>query len=189
MTGRFRDQYELGPIKGAAGFDGQTIWSQDESGQSRVEEGGESREAGANDAYRRSLAYFFPERWEAHVEYAGLREEGDRRFHVVRLTPKGGRPFDLWIDASTFLIDRTVEKAAIETRTVFFRDYREVEGVQVPFGARSTTAKRSTTRSRRSRRSNTTRRSTPRASPCPPRRRPTSPSQAAGPRRPSPSSC
>ena len=138
LRGRYVDRFSLGPASGAQGFDGTTVWSQDSARQVRKEEGGEGREAAANDAYRRSLAYWYPERWEARMEDAGESQEGERRFHVVRITPKGGRPFDLWIDEATYLIDRTVEKAAIETRTTFLSDYREVNGVRLPHSGRST---------------------------------------------------
>ena len=138
LTGRSFNHYKLGPMTGAGGFDGKTVWSQDSSKQVRIEEGGEAREAAANDAYRSALGYFYPERWAARLEYQGEKTEDGRTFLVVRATPEGGRPFDMWIDAKTSLIDRTVEKASIETRTVFFSDYREVEGVRVPFAQRST---------------------------------------------------
>jgi hypothetical protein len=138
LTGRSVTRYELGPVTGANGFDGKTVWSQDSSKQVRLEEGGESREAAANDAYRSALGYFYPERWPAKLEYQGEKTEDGRSFLVVRATPKGGRPYDIWIDAKTSLIDHTVEKAAIETRTVFYSDYREVQGVRVPFSQRST---------------------------------------------------
>jgi len=65
------------------------------------------------------MGYFYPERWPAQLESLGEKSEGGRRFLVVRATPKGGRPYDIWIDAGTHLIDHTVEKAAIETRTVY----------------------------------------------------------------------
>jgi Aspartyl protease/PDZ domain len=138
LTGRSVSHYQLGPMTGAGGFDGKTVWSQDASKQVRIEEGGEAREAAANDAYRSALGYFYPERWPARLEYGGEKAEDGRTFLVVRATPKGGRPFDIWIDAATHLIDHTVEKASIETRTVFYSDYREVQGVRLPFSQRST---------------------------------------------------
>jgi Aspartyl protease/PDZ domain len=138
LTGRSVTHYELGPVTGANGFDGKTVWSQDPSKQVRIEEGGEAREAAADDAYRSALGYFYPERWPADLAYQGEKTENGKTFLVVRATPKGGRPYDMWIDAKTNLIDHTVEKAAIETRTVFYSDYREVQGVRVPFSQRST---------------------------------------------------
>ena len=135
---RFVDHFELGPMKGAQGFDGTTVWSQDSSGQVRTEEGEDERLGTVNDAYRRALAFWYPERWPAQIEGVGERDDGGRRFHVIRITPRGGRPFELWIDAATFLPDRTVEEAAIETRTTFFSDYRAVGDLKIAHAARST---------------------------------------------------
>ncbi len=137
-TGRHALHYALGPIRGAQGFDGKTAWSQDASGQSRAEQSEDAQRAAANEAYRTALAFWYPERWGAGVDSLGRREEGDRAFDVVRITPNGGRPFELWIDAGSGLFDRVVEAGALEVRTTFFSDFREVDGVKVPFGSRST---------------------------------------------------
>lgn len=138
LKGRFADTYQLGPVSGGDGFDGTTVWSQDTSKQVRREEGGEARLAAVNDAYRRVMGYWFPERWMASIEYTGAKDEGGRSFHVLRITPAGGRPYDLWVDAATSLFDHTVEQASLETRTVYFSDYRPIQGVLVPFRSRST---------------------------------------------------
>ena len=138
LKGRFVDSVVLGPVTQVQGFDGHVIWTQDTSKQVRKEEGGEERMATANEAYRRSLSYWYKDRRPGAVESAGTKEEGGRRFEIVRITPADGRPFDLWIDAATFQPDRVVEKMAIETRTTFMSDYREVQGVKVPFAIRST---------------------------------------------------
>ncbi len=135
--GRFVDRFQIGPLSGAGGFDGAVAWSQDASGQARAEEGGDARIGAINDAYRRAYGFWYPERWPAEVQFEGERREGDRRFLVLRITPRGGRPFDLYIDAETMLIDRTVEKTALETRTTFFSDYRTLDGVKVAFASRS----------------------------------------------------
>jgi hypothetical protein len=137
-TGRAVSTYALGPMSGANGFDGTTVWSQDSSKQVRIEEGGEAREAAANDAYRSAMGYFFPERWPADLAFSGEKTEGARRFLVVRATPKGGRPYDIWIEADGNRIDHIVEKASIETRTTYYSDFHEVDGVRVPFSQRST---------------------------------------------------
>jgi hypothetical protein len=138
LTGRNLNRYELGPSTGAQGFDGRVVWSQDTSKQVREEGAADAREAAINQAYRRSLSYWFPERWPATVESSGEKTEGDKRYFVLRITPKGGRPFDLWVDAASSLFDRTVEKGAIETRTSYFSDFRKVDGVTIPFATRST---------------------------------------------------
>jgi len=137
-TGRIYGSFALGPVTGAQGFDGKVLWAQDSSKQVRVDDSEDARLGALNEAYRRTMAYWYPSRGEAAIESLGPRVEGGRRFEVLRITPKGVRPFDLWIDASTFLIDRVVEKSALETRTTFLSDYRSVAGVKLPFVSRST---------------------------------------------------
>jgi len=137
-AGRYVSRVELGPAHEAEGFDGSQPWLQDDSGQVRADEGGDAREGAADEAYRTAMAYWYPERWPAAIEAVDDRREGDRRFHVVRITPKGGRPFEIWVDAATSLVDRTVERTAIETRTTLFSDYREVRGLKLPFAIRQT---------------------------------------------------
>jgi hypothetical protein len=137
-TGWYVEKYQLGPTSGADGFDGKLVWSQDASGEPRVEGAENARQAAADEAYRNAMAYWFPERWPAQIECPGQKQEQGKTFDVLRITPQGGRPFDLWIDATTYLFDHTVEKADIETRTTYFSDYRTVQGVKVPFALRST---------------------------------------------------
>lgn len=138
ISGRGVSRYSIGPYGGAGGFDGEAHWSQDSSGQVRREEGGDEILGGANEAYRRCLGYWYPERWPAETTYVGNKKDGDRQFDVVAITPEGGRPFEIWVDAGTGLIDRMVEQAAVETRTTYLSDYRDVDGVKLPFKARGT---------------------------------------------------
>ncbi len=137
-TGHHALRYSLGPLKGAQGFDGTTAWTQDASGQARAEESEDARREAADEAYRTALAFWYPRRWPGQVESLGRREDGPRRFDVLRITPRGGRPFELWIDAASGLFDRVVETGAVDRRTAFFSDFREVDGVKVPFATRST---------------------------------------------------
>jgi hypothetical protein len=137
--GRWARQLRLGPARFGAGFDGERVWSHDDSGHVRPEEGADAREGAANDAYRAALGYWFPERWPATIEDAGERREGERAFSVVRVTPRGGRPYELWVDAATGRFDRWTERDATRLRTVHLSDYRQVGGVWLPHAVRSTT--------------------------------------------------
>lgn len=137
-TGAYVETYDLGSFKGASGFDGTTVWEQDSSGQVAIQGADDPRQAAINEAYRRSHAFWYADRAPATIEYAGESPDGQRRLHVVRITPKGGRAFDLWIDAKTLFIDRIAERDARELRTTFFSDYRGVEGKQIPFASRQT---------------------------------------------------
>jgi hypothetical protein len=138
LTGRYMGSFSLGAFSGAQGFDGKIAWVRDTPGQVRVSDSGDAREGSLNEAYRRTMAWWYPERWPAEISLAGSRTEGDRSFHVLRLHPKGGRPFEMWIDAKTSLIDRVVEQTSRETRTGFLSDYRDVNGLKIPFSTRNT---------------------------------------------------
>ncbi len=131
-SGRFYTTYTLGPLSGAEGFDGKQGWYQDQDGSVNVSTSRDVLESSANEAYRIARAYWYPERWPAEVRYDGEQQRGERRFHVVHLHPQGGRPFQMWIDAGTWLIDHTVEQTAMEPRTTFFSDYRNVSGIALP---------------------------------------------------------
>ncbi|HSS47726.1 MAG TPA: aspartyl protease family protein [Thermoanaerobaculia bacterium] len=138
LTGRFLDTYTLGPVSGAEGYDGKTSWSQDTSGQTLANDGGDAREGTADEAYRRSRSYWYPGRRSGTVQDAGERTDGGRSFHVLTFQPAGGRPFEMWIDATTFRVDRIVEKTARDTRTTFFSDYRKVNGLEFAFAEHTT---------------------------------------------------
>jgi Aspartyl protease/PDZ domain len=137
-SGAFVDTFELGAFKGASGFDGTTAWEKDTSGQIVIQSGDGQRQSAINEAYRRSHSFWYADRMQAAVTYAGETPDGKRKLHVIKITPKGGRPFDLWIDAKTFLIDRITERNSQELRTTFLTDYRIVSGKLLPFASRQT---------------------------------------------------
>lgn len=135
-TGAAVSHYQLGPMKGANGFDGKTAWTQDNSGQVAVQGADDARQGAANDAYRTMRAYWYPDRAAAEISYAGAKSDGGANYDIVRITPKGGRPFDMWIDARTHLVGRVVEKTAIDLQTTYLSDYRSVAGKMLPFAIR-----------------------------------------------------
>lgn len=138
-TGRYIQEYSLGPVQGADGFDGTAAWSRDRSGQVTIQDGGEARERGIGERYQRTLSYWYPDRRPGRIEPAEERTEDGRTFHVVRIQPEGGRAFEMWIDAGTWLVDRTVSSTPRETTTTFYSDYRAVgPGLKLPFRQRST---------------------------------------------------
>ena len=136
-TGRSSLVYSIGPVTGAAGFDGSVAWSQDTSGQSRVETADAARELAVNAAYRDRLAFWYPERMPARIAYKERASADGADFDVIRITPEGGRPFELWINTQTKLIERLVEREAQETRTETYMDVRDLVGVKIPFRVRA----------------------------------------------------
>lgn len=138
ITGASVGSADLGATRGANGFDGKDVWSQDATGESRIEGGTAARESAVNGAYMSCRAYWYPQRWPAEIRDMGERQEGVRRFRVLGIHPRGGRPFELWVDSHSGMFDRTVEVQGAEIQTVYFSDYRKVGEVKLPFTTRST---------------------------------------------------
>ena len=136
-TGRSSLVYSIGPVTGAAGFDGKVAWSQDASGQSQVETVDAARELAVNAAYRDRLAFWYRERAPARITYKERASADGAEFDVIRIAPEGGRPFELWINTQTKLIERLVEREAQETRTETYMDVRDLAGVKIPFRVRA----------------------------------------------------
>ena len=90
-----------------------------------------------NTAYRDRLAFWYPERAPARIAYKERAEADGAIFDVVRITPEGGRPFELWINTETHLIERLVEREATGMRTEQYMDMRTVQGVTLPFRVRA----------------------------------------------------
>ena len=131
-----------------AGFDGRTAWSQDASGKSQAETGDAARELAVNAAYRDRLAFWYPERAPGRIAYKERAEADGASFDVIRITPEGGRPFELWINTETKLIERLVEREAQATRTELYMDMRDVAGVKIPFRVRASRGERAPRRVR-----------------------------------------
>ncbi len=137
-TGRSTISYRFGPIAGTAGFDGKAAWVQDSAGESRAETAAASRELAVNAAYRDRLAFWYPERAPAEIAYQERALADGAEFDVIRITPEGGRAFELWINRETHLIERLVERETRELRTEIYMDLRDVQGVKIPFRVRAT---------------------------------------------------
>jgi len=138
LSGRSRLNFSIGPLKGAGGFDGQNAWTQDEAGVSRAETDPTARELANNASFRDRLAFWYPDRGTALVSYKERTSADGADFHVIRITPEGGRAFELWINVETLLIERLVEREAQAMRTEIYMDLRDVQGVKIPHRVRAT---------------------------------------------------
>ncbi len=141
-SGRSYLRYSLGSQSGAMGYDGTQVWSQDASGISRIESAEVAKELAANGAYRDQLAFWYPSRHAARMRYKERASADGADFDVVAITPIGGREFELWVNADTRLIERLVEPEPSATRTEIYMDWRDVQGVTIPFRVRLTRSDR-----------------------------------------------
>ncbi|MCC7325693.1 MAG: retropepsin-like domain-containing protein [Burkholderiales bacterium] len=138
LSGRSMLRYDIGPLSGAAGFDGKVAWTQEGGDAAKIESTPVARELAVNAAYRDRLAFWYPSRAAAKIEFKERAEADGGKFDVVRITPEGGRAFELWIGAESRLIERLVEREAELTRTEHYSDRRDVQGVKIPFHVRTT---------------------------------------------------
>lgn len=126
-------RFAIGPVTGALGNDGKVVWTQDGQDEPQIQNTPVALELAANAAYRDRLAFWFPDRVPARMEYKERAQADGRGYDVVVITPKGGRPFEFWLDEKTKLIERLVESEGEATRTEIYSDRREVQGVRIPF--------------------------------------------------------
>jgi predicted aspartyl protease len=134
--GRYAVETDLPPRHRRQGFDGVSIWT---SGDNDVAYalGDEDTRLGAIDtSYQVMRGWWFPERRPATRERAGTSHEGARAFDLVRITPEAGRPFTVWIDRATHLIDRIIEQEGERQSVTRFADHRKVGALTLPFTIR-----------------------------------------------------
>jgi hypothetical protein len=72
------------------------------------------------------------------VEFAGAEKVENRDTYKIKMTMQGGQVLHVWIDARTFLEAKIEGQPRRMDGTdhpteVYFRDYRQVEGLQIPF--------------------------------------------------------
>jgi outer membrane lipoprotein-sorting protein len=79
----------------------------------------------------------------ARVELLGKEKVGDRDAYVLRFTPKTGPASRQFMDAETYLLVKSVVTVNVPQlgtdieQTVEMSDYRDVDGVKVPYRTRS----------------------------------------------------
>ena len=136
-TGRYLTRMDRPARPEADGFDGVSTWHLGPSGIAYRLGDVDSALVSADEAFRVSRAWWFPERHPATVASLGMRAEGSRSFDVLEVTPEAGRPFQAWIDHRTHLLARTDEQQAEDHVVTAFSDYRVVGGLMLPFTIRT----------------------------------------------------
>jgi len=130
-SGRWVDTFEIGPITGANGYDGQHAWQKDQNGIATLQDGGESLPLLANDGYRRANLWWAADRSGATVKADPEVTEAGVTYDVLTVVPKNGKTFDAWFDGKTHLLSRVVEVQGTVPTTVKYSDYSAVDGVMV----------------------------------------------------------
>jgi hypothetical protein len=123
-NGRLRQRFALGVARGEQGFDGVRPWELTAAGKVVVKTSIPDLEAARTEAYRTARAYWYPQRWAAQRRYDRRDSLDGRPCHVLVIRPRGGREFELWLDAQTHLAVRTVERGTVDVITTSYSDWR-----------------------------------------------------------------
>ncbi len=126
-------QYRLGPIEGAEGYDGTHGWSRDPGGEIATLDAPEARHRARSQAWLDARGYWYPERLAARFGPVETRDVDGRHYAVVEATPQGGEPVALWFDTGTHRLARATLRQEQDTATTSFEDWREVDGLTLPF--------------------------------------------------------
>ena len=124
--------FELGPVSGGSGWDGHQAWTTDTSREVRIETSGEAVAQAIQDAYRSGYAFFFPDRFPALITDAGTRAADGVSYAIVKVTPTGAEPFEVWFDPKTHLIVREVQLTGAQPQTFLFSDFARFDGILAP---------------------------------------------------------
>jgi outer membrane lipoprotein-sorting protein len=74
------------------------------------------------------------------VELVGTEEVGGRRAHHLKVTSKSGQIQHTYIDTETFLESRVMTETPKGTVDQYFSDFRDVDGVKIPFAIKTCVA-------------------------------------------------
>jgi hypothetical protein len=133
LTGRSSDSYKIGPVDGADGYNGKQAWTRSPGGEVAVLDDPDAVRNARSDAWLNALAYWYPQRGNATYGKVAARALDGKHYNALEATPDGGNPVTLWFAADTGLLARSVRKMGGDTVTTSFDDYRDVDGIRVPF--------------------------------------------------------
>lgn len=115
------------------GYDRAGLWAQQNALVTPLNDPASLATARTN-AYVARNGWWRPDEDPAAISYIGQEACGDRSCDLVRVVPQGGNPVDVWLDATTHLIAKIVERDLTNAvTTTSYADYRKVQGVVYPF--------------------------------------------------------
>lgn len=114
-------------------YDGKMKWEQGQTGSVHGLNAPETLSRAVTGAYLDRNGLWNDSQAAARITCLPGRSEGSAQFDVLRVNPEHGSRVDIWIDRSTHLIDRISEQQPATVSTKRYADYREVDGLALPF--------------------------------------------------------
>jgi len=135
-----RQDVDFKVLKVSTGTDGNIYWTKDQNGKIRELEKIEKSFAWTEN-YFGNFLYFFPDEYKRDLTYLGDEKDSLGQYYVVQIKPENGEPRKLFINKETYLLDKYQQKMDIDVATTYLTDYREIQGVKIPFHSHATTGK------------------------------------------------
>jgi hypothetical protein len=124
----------------STGTDGKTYWMKDQNNKIRELEKTE-RSFALTENYFGNYLYFFPEEYRMELNYLGEEKDSSGQYYILEIKPEAGETRQLFINKNTYLLDKYQQKMDIDLTTTYLKDYREIQGIKIPFYSRMTTGK------------------------------------------------
>lgn len=115
------------------GYNGKTTWVIDPAGGVRLDQSAAQLMGGRMSAYFSAYGFFFPNRFPAQRAYVGPQSSGGVIYDVVRVTPAGGQPMDLWVNRASHRIGAMVDPDKTRPMIALLTDYRPAGGILAPY--------------------------------------------------------
>jgi hypothetical protein len=122
-----------GAIAGTNGWNGTTSWNSNVQGIVRIDGGESTRLSNIDQGYMAAYAYLRADMGGASATFVGVRHNGSTTYDIVEITPPGGTPLDLSIDAKTNLIAKVEGRVGLVSQTITYSNYRRTDGIEIPF--------------------------------------------------------
>lgn len=137
IEGKARETFDLGGIyKMLTVYDGTQGWRVDHNGKLQEIQGVALQDR-ITSSYLSSYSQFFPERMPGSIEEA--IEDSSGTNWLVKISPEGGGEVAVALDKVTSLPSYYIEVEDDRLRHIYLSDWREVDGIKIPFQVRQST--------------------------------------------------
>ncbi len=130
---RMMHRDDLGIVRYESVWSGSTRWRQANGGGVHALDSEFGKQCARTEVWLAQRRYLQADGAGAAVSTEEPRKNGDTAFVAVTATPVDGQPVELWFDPATHLLARTVRRMNLDTETKQYSDYREIDGVKLPF--------------------------------------------------------
>jgi hypothetical protein len=115
------------------GWNGKVAWSSDRTGDVLIGESEEARARAIGESFNVAFGLLFPKRFPAAIRLGPAGNVDGKQYTVIQAHPRGADPIELWVGATTRLIERVRQMTGVDKGTTVFSDFRVVDGVTLPF--------------------------------------------------------